>query len=139
MKKSGFIVGSLGIVFGMAVYRKMRKVSFNKDSLKGKAKEAIGSVTGDQREQTKGVFSQIGGASQEVFQDIKGFVLPRYGSDKKKSGKLKKTVGDLTGNEEQKVKGILEQTNGSVKETVTDIKDSAKSSVARFENQIQSF
>ena len=49
MKKSGFVVGLIGAAFGLAVYNKMQKMTVNKDSVKGKAKEAAGNVVGNEK------------------------------------------------------------------------------------------
>ena len=126
MKKFGFIVGGLGAAFGIAVYSKMRKLNLNKNSVKRKAKEAFGSVSDNKKTQTEGVFNQVIGATQEVFEDIKDLFLPSNGTNEKISGKLKKTAENFTDNSQQKAKSHLEQTVGETKQVIADVKRNAK-------------
>lgn len=70
MKKTGLILGSLGVVFGYAVWKKNQKPKWNKRMVKGKTKELVGDITNNQALRSEGKFDQIVGTSQEVAQDI---------------------------------------------------------------------
>ena len=79
MKKSGYVVGLIGAAFGLAVYNKMQKMTVNKDSVKGKAKEVAGNVVGNEKMQAEGTLDQVVGASKEVLMDLKNSVTSAIG------------------------------------------------------------
>lgn len=70
MKKRGLILGSLGVAFGYAVWKKSQKPKWNKRMVKGKTKELVGDLTNNQELRSEGKFDQVVGTSQEVAHDI---------------------------------------------------------------------
>lgn len=80
MKKSGMVLGFLGVAFGVAVFNKMQKINPNKDSIKGKAKEVTGEWVGNEQMQSEGMIDQFVGASKEVLKDTKHSISSFLGS-----------------------------------------------------------
>ncbi|AYY10657.1 CsbD family protein [Enterococcus sp. FDAARGOS_553] len=129
MKKSGFVVGLIGAAFGLAVYNKMQKMTVNKDSVKGKAKEAAGNVVGNEKMQAEGTLDQVVGASKEVLMDLKNSVSSAIGvgTPDKVAGKAKEAAGDITDDPTKKVEGFVDQAAGHSKEIIADLKDKSES------------
>lgn len=71
MKKAGMFLGAVGTVFGLAVFAKMKKMTLNKDAVKGKTKEVTGALVGNEKLQAEGTLDQVIGASKEVIEDAK--------------------------------------------------------------------
>lgn len=80
MKKTGFIIGLFATAFGIAVVNKMQKINANKDSVKGKAKELVGDVVGNEKLQAEGTVDQVVDASKEVLEDLKEAVSSVFSS-----------------------------------------------------------
>ena len=77
----------IGAAFGLAVYNKMQKMTVNKDSVKGKAKEVAGNVVGNEKMQAEGTLDQVVGASKEVLMDFEKFCdLCHWGWNSRQGG-----------------------------------------------------
>ncbi|MCU7699502.1 CsbD family protein [Enterococcus gallinarum] len=124
MKKSGFVVGLIGAAFGLAVYNKMQKMTVNKDSVKGKAKEVAGNVVGNEKMQAEGTLDQVVGASKEVLMDLKNSVTSAIGvgTPDKVAGKAKEAAGDITDDPTKKQKALLIKQQGILKKSLQILK-----------------
>lgn len=70
MKKTGLILGSLGAVAAFAIWKKNRKPSLNPLVIKGKVKEATGSIIGNDELKAEGKVDQFVGNSKDVLHDV---------------------------------------------------------------------
>ncbi|WP_413627483.1 CsbD family protein [Fructilactobacillus vespulae] len=89
----------------------MSKLQNAKDILKGKNEKIWGKLTGDQKQQAKGIFDQLKGNLKNTFED--GQSLVKDGSKKitKETKSFYKEAKDQTINAGNKVKNKIKKNN----------------------------
>ncbi|PZO36849.1 MAG: CsbD family protein [Pseudanabaena frigida] len=107
----------------------VEKVKATTRGLEGKVQEEIGNITGDRKDRLAGVAKQVEASVRNNVENVKESVkLPEriQSINKNIEGKAQETMGNITGDRQDRVAGKAKQVESKTRNLIEDAKDKVK-------------